>query len=844
MKLLFINSLKGLKNKRVQMLGIILLCFLSTAIYTTLNSALDMLENRYYDYIEKQNVEDFSFLPVINYKEDYSINEIKQLLNSKLRNINEEESAIINSYVFCLTTDTCNENIYYLINNIFTKYNITDEKITNKIDVVAKKYDFSYQLSTSKIIKDKQYLYKAIPYNHHNINKPYLIEGNYPINENEITVLPRFAKINNLSIGDYYKIGNNTYKIVGYMYASDHIYPIISLSTPLFDEKYNGILFMNEITYNNFNGIKEDVYVAKFNYEIDRKSRIDIEINDKGEITGPLSKMFKAEENNIMTNINTISRNIRIDALQLEFASNRTFTIYFLYILLSISAFVIAVIIKKRIEDERLQIGVLKALGYQSSYIATSYLTYPIIGSLSGGLLGFFIGTLLSKTIGKLYTSFYTLPIDNVTFNFKYLYNCVILPLIILSILSYIISLYMLRKKPLKLLKEGSNLKVNLFAKIVSKLTSKLSFKNRFKYSLASRSFGKLLIVMITSFSTGMLIIITIVGMNFFSSIVERSFNDLNFNYMVIYKMPQINIINNQDDYIMLSSFEVINIKDSLNNEKTLEKTFNININGISPKLNNVEILDNHNNNLLKLLEKDTIIINENIKEVYDINIGDIICVKYNDIKKDITVVGVNKNYYSMNAYMLKEDVNEILNLDNESYNVRYTKDEIYDQIAEKREEETNNIYGLFSINDLKRNMETTLEMSNASLYIIVIFAGIMALIIIAVVGNIVIQENKKTISLMKVMGYNNKQIKKIVLNIYTPFVVIAYLFSVPITIKLLKLILTVLVKDMEMSLPINVSLLEILGGLIIILINYYIAIGLSKKTLNKTPLAIALKRE
>ncbi|NLA33736.1 MAG: hypothetical protein GX861_02595, partial [Tenericutes bacterium] len=107
MKLLFINSLKGLKNKKVQMLGIILLCFLSTAIYTTLNSALDMLENRYYDYIEKQNVEDFSFLPVINYKEDYSINEIKQLLNSKLRNINEEESVVINSYVFCLTTDTC-----------------------------------------------------------------------------------------------------------------------------------------------------------------------------------------------------------------------------------------------------------------------------------------------------------------------------------------------------------------------------------------------------------------------------------------------------------------------------------------------------------------------------------------------------------------------------------------------------------------------------------------------------------------------------------------------------------------------------------------------------------------
>ena len=70
MGLLFRNALKGLKKKKVQMLGIILMVFLSTAIYTSMNSALDRLENRYYSYLDEQNVEDFSFVPVVDYTKD------------------------------------------------------------------------------------------------------------------------------------------------------------------------------------------------------------------------------------------------------------------------------------------------------------------------------------------------------------------------------------------------------------------------------------------------------------------------------------------------------------------------------------------------------------------------------------------------------------------------------------------------------------------------------------------------------------------------------------------------------------------------------------------------------
>ena len=45
MGLLFRNALKGLKRKKVQMAGIIIMITLSTGIYVSMNTALDRLES-------------------------------------------------------------------------------------------------------------------------------------------------------------------------------------------------------------------------------------------------------------------------------------------------------------------------------------------------------------------------------------------------------------------------------------------------------------------------------------------------------------------------------------------------------------------------------------------------------------------------------------------------------------------------------------------------------------------------------------------------------------------------------------------------------------------------------
>lgn len=839
MGLLFINAFKGLKKKKIQIIGIIFMILLSTGIYTSMNSALDRLEDQYYQYLKEQNVEDFSFVPVIDYSKDITLKHIETLNN----NATDEEKQILDIYNTCVKANNCTEAVYYQINELLNKYGIIDQITTEKIDSIKDKYDFSYTKEESKIISDDKYLTKVIPYDKDkSINKPYLIEGRFPKKDDEITVLPKFAQNNNLDIGDSLTILDKTYKIVGYAYSPDYVYPMISFNMPIFDEKYNNIVFLTQDEYKNINGIIDDVYVAKFNYETDPTKRMEISISDNEEITtkNPANTIFNENKDKLTISVSSVMRNVRIDMMQIEFESDRNFALYFLYLLLGISVVIILIIAKKRIDDERLQIGVLKSLGYISSKIATSYLVYPIVGSIIGGLLGYLIGISIHKFLATMFLNYFNIPLGNFNFNSKYLINSIVLPMIMLSLLTYIISRFMLRKKPLELLKEGSNLKVNLLSKISNKITSKLPFEYKFKYSLASRSIGKLLIVGLTSFCTGLLLVLILIGSNLFGSMIDKTFDSFDYKYMVNYSSFQTTEDKNSD-LILSTSLKLVKIND----KETNEEDYQITLNGVDQNLNYIKVVDKEENDLLpKLKNTKGIIINENIKEYLEVDIGDTLVFINGNNELSYEILGVEETFMSTSAYIDKSILANDLGYDDNSYNQKYTKDKSYSKMSNLDKEEVQSISSILSIDDLRRNMEKQVQTINSSIYIVIAFASVMALIIIAVIANIVVEENKKTISLMKVMGYENKKISSIVLNIYTPIVIISYLLSIPAMISILKWIISLLIGDIKMAIPITISKGMALVGLIGLLIAYYIAINLSRKTLNKVPLAIALKRE
>lgn len=850
MKLLFINALKGLKKKKIQMFGIIAMVMLSTAVYVGMNSAIDRLEDKYYSYLEEQNVEDFSFGVNIDYTKDVTKEDIDYLLENKLQNITDEEKMIMASYKQFLDHPTYDLQMIYSVKNILDKYDATSYLETRKIDSLTEKYDFSYELERSKTIQTGNKLLKIMPYTDSKINVPYLKEGRFPEKSGEITILPGYAKTNRLEIGDKYKINDKEYKIVGFSYAPDYVYPLISFSMPIFDEKNNDIVFMTEEDYTNEKGVIDNSYALKYNYQTKRKFEITVSSGEENNETDSMFKIFDKEKDTIIMDMNTITRIGRIGALQIEFASDRLFAEYFLYLLLAISVLIIVVITKKRIDDERLQIGVLKSLGYNRFSIAVSYLVYPVLGSLIGGVLGYLIGLLVNSPIASILLSYYTVPLDHYKINLEYLKTAIFIPMIVLSTLSYFIALIMLRKKPLELLKEGSNLKVNFFSKITNKITSFLPFNYRFKYSLAFRSFGKLMIVTLTSFCTGLLITLVLIGSNLFNNMIDESFKGIHYKYMVMLNSVDTNeeVENDKNDYILNASMPLERIIDKNGKEKKIKKENkddNITITGLDTSAKYVKVLDENDRNILSMLDDDeNIIVNQNTKEILNLEIGDRLTFKYQDLTIEYTIAGFNNEYMGYTGYASREGLSKKVGFEKSTYSLIYSNDQKYSDVSKLDKEEADKINMVLSVDDLKRNISKQMDRFNGSIYIVIGFASIMTLIIISVIANIVVEENKKTISLMKVMGYKNKRISNIVLNIYTPFIIIAYLLSIPVMKKILKVIVQALVGDIEVTIPIELSPTLAILGLIGLLIAYYIAVKLSKRVLNKIPLAIALKRE
>lgn len=859
MRLLFINSLKGLKKKKIQMLGIIMMVMLSTAIYVAMSVALDRMEDRYYNYLEEQNVEYLSVDSYVDYTKDVSVADLNDLLKNKLSVLSETELAVINTYKCVLDESICvidylvnpldNPMFIYSISSIFEKYEADLYIKEKKIDTIKDKYDFYYELDRSKTLKEDDTYVKVIPYNESKkINKAYLLEGKLPTKNNEITMMPKYAEINDLEIGDNYSIGGVDYKIVGFTYAPDYIYPIVSFSAPVFDEAKNNVIYINNDDYSNVNGVEEKSYSIVYNKDVSRKFEITIQTDPNAEDTSDDSMidMFEEEQETISYSMFTMTRLARIGALQMEFKSDRLFAEYFLYLLLSVAVFIIVIITKKRIDDEKLQIGVLKSLGYSPLSIAVSYLVYPIIGALIGGLLGYTIGIIIHGPLANFYISYFVIPLDNFKFDLNYLKNCTLIPMIFLSLLSYLIAIFMLRKKPLYLLKEGSNLHVNIFTKIANKITSKLSFKYRFKYSLAFRSIPKLIVVALTSFFTGMLIVLTLIGMNLMNGLIEKSFAGLNYDYFVSMSNSSSDEFDEDADYVLKGNFNLLDVKDSEGNYKTIDEDIIISVTGIDIDSKYIKVLDESGkNNNSKLAEANTIIINANMQNLYDINIGDTIVLKISDsITSEYKVIEICNEFMNVTGYVNREYLSKKSGFEESVYNAILSNNDKYSNLEKLDQETVSNIVNVLSLKDLKNNIEKQMQMYNTSIYIVILFASLMALIIIAVIANIVVEENKKTISLMKVMGYTNKQISSIVLNIYTPVIVISYLLSIPAMIKLLEKIVSVLAGDMDMTIPISLSPTLAIVGLIGLLVAYYIAIGLSRKVLNKVPLAVALKRE
>lgn len=640
-------------------------------------------------------------------------------------------------------------------------------------------------------IEENNYVVKLIEYNSQ-MNNVYIKEGRLPKNSNEVSVDNALLENNNLKLGDSITIDGKKYSIVG------------NVISPLY--------FSAERPNSNLGSGKVDYYIYVYNGSLDLEAYSNIYITVKGAkkyLTN--SDSYKKLINNVKKDIDLIKdkqQNIRYDELYSDIIetsemygisideSNFIKPKWYIYdrldntsykelinasdnlkkignifpiIFFAISVLVSLISMMRMIEEDRVENGTLKSLGYNSFHITLKYVIYSLLATTIGSSVGAIFGSyMIPSVIWNIYKKIFFIP------KFIYLlksdYNALGLWICILCICgtSVIVCIKNLREVPANLMrpkapKSGKKIlleRINFIWKKL-KFSDKITIRNIFRYK--SR------------------VITTVLGIAGCTSLILAGFGlkdsikdviDFQFNNIIKY-----------DKMLMTNeSINQIDIEKELLNDDKVENFTNVNTQNIKVLFNDEEqevtmitpddfnsisksisLIDLKTNNIIDNISDNSCIISEKTAKLLDIDVGDKISLLDNDNNKyDIKVSYIIKNYINQYLYINKNTYNNLFN----NYKINSILISLKDEDKNSKEFDKkyiSNGYALTIVDndDMKNSMNDMLGSIDSIVAILIIAAASLAFVVLYNLSNINISERKREIATLKVLGFYPSEVDK-----------------------------------------------------------------------------------
>ena len=506
---------------------------------------------------------------------------------------------------------------------------------------------------------------------------------------------------------------------------------------------------------------------------------------------------------------------------------------YFIVIFITITS------MTRLIEEDRNNIGTLRFLGYSDNYILMKYLIYALIPTIIGLIIGDILGfSYLPRFIYSAYNSGSITTFNNLEFIFS---PKLFIISLIASFLSSLISVYVSIKSSLNvsvsnLLKmkspvKGGTIFFEKFTYIWNKLkfTTKITIRNIFRYKM------KLAINIIGIAGCSSLI--------FLAFSIKDSFSNIP-NYQFEYLRPYKSEINLTDDY------NKNNIRKLLRDHKYIyaQKIFGKILIDKQEKYIDIYIFDDNIDNFIKLIDKNNNKINLEDKGIYisqralelaSKNIKDNVVVKdYYNKKYILNVENSFKNFSGNYIYMTKKYY--------ESLGYKYKENIVLVKNAIKDYTEFFKIDDILYIYETNNQKLVYNKISNSLNYIVLfitIFSALLSFIVTYSLLDININERKKEISTIKVLGFRKIEIFKYIYSETLILTVIASILGFILGIILHRRILYSM-RNTNVVFIENVSIKTYILTMLLTYIFSFISICISFRKINKIDMVESLKIE
>lgn len=632
------------------------------------------------------------------------------------------------------------------------------------------------------------------------ISKFYVIDGEGFSNKDGIWLDNFYAEENNIKVGDTIKVNNETKKVLGLINVPDHLYDTKDESELFPNRKTFGFAYVNKMDNVSYNYIMVDIEdTTKYN-------------ETKEEIEESLSNVLAVID---------IKDTASYKTYQGEIDEGKTYVGVFSGLFLLIALLSTLTTMTRVVQNQRTQIGTLKALGFSNKQILIHYISYgfyiSLLGAIAGLLLGYFF---IGNVFINLEMSFFEVPNGKPLMNSaSYLVAALtILAIIIVTIISV---KNILKETPASCLQKKAPTQKSKNIKIKN---DKISFSTRWNLRDVLRNKTRTILGIIGITCSSMLIVCALGMLNSMNYFIDLQFNKLyNFDYKLSLK-------NN------LAEEELNNLKNKYGNATS--KTYGIEIKGLddnnlfvtdaSDKVRFVDKKDKYmtltNNEGVYITNK--LGINENLK------VGDTITWRLYGTDKyyTSTIVGMNKDPQNQNVTITREYL--------ESIGIDYTPDTIY---TDKTPEDDKNIELSASVEELKKGMDNMLNTMKTMLVLIIGIAIILGTIIIYNIGILSLTEKTYQFATLKVLGFKDKQIRKIFIKQNSWIAIISIILGLPLGYALTNYLFKVAIeKHYDFGAHINI-ISYIIAAIGTYLITYIVSYILSKK-IEKIDMVTSLK--
>lgn len=421
----------------------------------------------------------------------------------------------------------------------------------------------------------------------------------------------------------------------------------------------------------------------------------------------------------------------------------------------------------RMIEEERTEIGTLKALGYTDNQIILKYILYAFLACVIGGFLGMTAGFyLIPNIVWKIYSTIYQIPKFYATYRLDIGLVGLIIAFICIGGATILVAVKELKNMPSVLMrpkapKNGKKIWLEKVSFLWKKFnfSQKVTARNIFRYKKRA-----IMTIVGIAGCTGLML----TGFGLKDSV--KDIPDSQFGEIFTYDMS-----------ISLSDDKSLNqVEDIAQNNKNIEsyskicasagklRGTDINYETTIFAIQSIEdfekvcnLRDVNNHEKIQLSE-DGIILTDKVAELLNVKQGDnVILIDGDNIEYSFKVTQIAENYVSNYVYMTKNFYENNVKSYKTNMILLNTK-ELAKEEKDTISEEFLQIEDVASVVMIADAMKAINDMLNSLNYVVVILivaSALLAFVVLYNLANINIGERQREIATLKVLGFYDKEV-------------------------------------------------------------------------------------